>query len=62
MWLDKRLVDLDRPITIEFAGEKRREQTLEPSLAVLCESLLERGDIDLAFTAKVTLRRGSASD
>ena len=53
--LDARLVRYDQPLTITLNG-KASEATLRPSLRVLCESLVERGDPRLAHTCKVMVK------
>ena len=52
--LDSRLIDFSRPVTFEINGQTSK-QTLRPSLRVLCDTLLQRGDPDLAFTAQWNL-------
>ena len=52
VYLDERLVDLTRPVTIDANGQ-RTEHRPKPSLRTLCETLEERGDPRLAFTARV---------
>lgn len=52
--LDSRLVDLDKPVITEVNGAKATHK-LQPSLRVLVETLLRRGDPELAFTAKIEL-------
>lgn len=52
--LDSRLVDLDKPVITEVNGAKATHK-LQPSLRVLAETLLRRGDPELAFTAKIEL-------
>lgn len=49
--LDSRLIDFSRPVSFEVNG-KTREQQIQPSLRVLCDTLLQRGDPNLAFTAQ----------
>ncbi len=53
--LDGRLVDFNRPVTLEVNG---RVSTLKltPSLLTLCQTMSERGDPELAFTAAVPAR------
>ncbi len=51
--LDARLVDFERPIQVKLNGEKRTVEA-KPSLRTLCDSLLERGDPQLAYTARVS--------
>jgi transglutaminase-like putative cysteine protease len=55
--LDHRLVDFGRPLKIS-AGGAEREVELAPDPAVLCRTMLERGDPQLA--ASVELRIGTA--
>jgi predicted esterase len=52
--LDSRLVDFDKPVVTEVNGAKATHK-LQPSLRVLAETLLRRGDPDLAFIAKIEL-------
>ena len=52
--LDTRLVDFNQPVTLELNGAKSVHQ-LQPSLRVLSETLLRRGDPELAFTALLKL-------
>jgi predicted esterase len=52
--LDSRLIDFSKPVVIETDG-KINEKKLAPSVQTLCETLQERGDPDLAFTARVPL-------
>ena len=52
--LDSRLVDFGKPITLIVNG-KKSEKRLTPSLRVLCETLVRRGDPDRAFTARIAL-------
>lgn len=54
VFLDERLVDLARPVTVERAGQ-RTTALLTPRLAELCRGIVERGDPDLAFTVRVDL-------
>jgi len=52
--LDNRLVDLKKPVTIEVNGHSTTHK-LKPSLETLCQTLMERGDPELAFTTRVEL-------
>ncbi len=52
--LDSRLVAYDKPLRITLDGTKR-EVTLRPQLLTLCQSLLQRGDPQLAFTCRIVL-------
>jgi pimeloyl-ACP methyl ester carboxylesterase len=52
--LDSRLVDFKRPVTIEVNG-KATTSILQPSLLTLCQTMVERGDPEMAYTAKVVL-------
>jgi hypothetical protein len=49
--LDSRLIDFQKPVTLEVNGTVST-QKLRPSLRVLCETLQRRGDPGLAFTAE----------
>lgn len=53
--LDRRLVDFDRPVTLELDGKTLKPVKLQPRLRVLCETLQRRGDPDLIFTAQIDL-------
>ncbi len=52
--LDDRLIDFDQPVALEVNG-RTSKQKLKPGLRTLCETLLRRGDPDLAFTAQLEL-------
>lgn len=51
--LDRRLVDLGSPVKLELNGKPLKSVRVQPSLRVLCESLMRRGDPELAFTARL---------
>jgi hypothetical protein len=55
IFLDERLVDFDEPVALEVNGEEVKGIKVGPSLRVLCETLLRRGDPELAFTARIDL-------
>ncbi len=57
--LDRRLVDFDKPVTLELNGQTLKPVKLQPSLRLLCETLQRRGDPDLTFTAQINLPRGA---
>jgi pimeloyl-ACP methyl ester carboxylesterase len=57
--LDRRLVDFDKPVALELNGKALKPVKLQPSLRVLCETLLRRGDPELAFTAQIDLPLGA---
>ena len=52
--LDSRLIDFQRPVALEVNGKLSTHQ-LQPSLLTACQTLLERGDPDLAFSARIHL-------
>jgi predicted esterase len=52
--VDSRLVDFSRPLRISV-NDKEHERTVRPSLSLLCQSLLDRGDPGLAFTGRLEL-------
>jgi len=54
VWLDSRLIDFSKPVTLDLNGETSTHK-VRPSLRVLCESLQRRGDPELAFTARLVL-------
>ncbi len=55
--LDGRLIAFDRPLRVVLNG---REETVtaRPRLLTLCESILERGDPELAYTYRLSLGSG----
>ena len=52
--LDSRLIACDKPLRVTVNG-KQREVTVRPQLLTLCQSLLQRGDPQLACTCRVPL-------
>jgi hypothetical protein len=50
--LDSRLAAPDKPLRVVLDG-KEQDVALHPQLLTLCQSLLERGDPQLAFTCRV---------
>ena len=57
LMLDARLVDFKKAVTVEVNG-KTTTHKVQPSLKVLCDSLLRRGDPELAFTVEIKLPKG----
>ncbi len=53
--LDNRLIDFKRPVKLAVNGQVSLLQ-LQPSLLTLCQTLSERGDPELAFTARIEAR------
>ncbi len=58
--LDSRLVDLSKPVDVELNGATTTIR-VRPSLRTLCETMLRRGDPELAFVASVPIRKDAAS-
>lgn len=54
-WLDARIVDLGKPLELVVDG-KASTAKLAPSLRVLCATMAERGDPQLAASVRVPLR------
>jgi len=52
--LDSRLIDFQKPVTLEVNG-RATVRKLKPSLLTFCQTLIERGDPQLAFSARVDL-------
>lgn len=52
--LDSRLVDFAKPVRVELNG-KSSSTKAKPDLLVLCQTLIERGDPELAFVARLDL-------
>ena len=48
-------VDLDQPIVITFGGKQQFKGVVQRSIAVLAETLAERGDPRMMFSAEVTV-------
>ncbi len=61
VFLDERLVDLGRPVTVDFHGA-RTVCPVQPQLAVLCQGIAERADPDLAFTVRLDCRSTGSRD
>jgi hypothetical protein len=55
VWLDGRLVDLERPLRVELNG-KRETFKVRPRLLTLCQAILLRGDPELAFSCRIRLQ------
>jgi dienelactone hydrolase len=55
LWLDERLVDPARPVTVRFNGGEPSEHTLRPSAAVLAASLWRRADLGRSATMVLPL-------
>ena len=56
--LDSRLIDFGKLVNFDVNGEKFSRK-LTPSLQTLCDTMLERGDAELAFSARVDLPLGN---
>ncbi|WP_157947672.1 transglutaminase domain-containing protein [Abditibacterium utsteinense] len=54
VFLDRRLVDFDKPVTVVLNGQKR-EMKVAPNLLTFCQTLARRGDPQLAFSAEIDL-------
>lgn len=57
VFLDSRLIDFRKPVTLEINGTAIKRK-LKPSLRTLCETMQRRGDPELAFTAGIPLTPG----
>jgi len=55
VFLDSRLVDFKKPVTLELNG-KSMTRKLQPSLRILCETMQRREDPELAFTTEIQLQ------
>jgi predicted peptidase len=56
--LDNRLIDFSRPLKINVNGSTAI-RTLKPSLRTFCETLIQRGDPEFAFSSAIELHRDS---
>jgi predicted esterase len=54
VWLDDRLVDLSKPVTVLVEGKETFKGLATPKLSVWCETLANRGDPRLAFDVRVS--------
>ena len=52
--LDGRLVNFDNPLRVVVDG-KTQEMKVRPSLLTLCQSIIQRGDIQLSYNCRVHL-------
>ena len=52
--LDSRLIDFQRPVALDVNG-KLSTHKVRPSVLTLCQTMLERGDPDLAFASRIHL-------
>ena len=55
LWLNDRVVDLDREVVVESAGKTLFKGKLQRSSAMMMESLYERNDPGYIFPAKITV-------
>ena len=53
--LDRRLVDMQQPLRLTIDGSES-VRALKPELLTLCQTLLARGDPDLAFSIRIPIR------
>jgi hypothetical protein len=58
--LDSRLVDLSKPVDVELNAATTTVD-VRPSLRTLCETMLRRGDPELAFAASILIRKNEGS-
>jgi hypothetical protein len=56
LWLDAPLVNLARPVAIEWEGGHREVIKARPTPETFCTGLEQRGDPKLAAPARVTVR------
>jgi hypothetical protein len=54
VFLDSRLIDFSKPVSMEI-NAKTSSRKLRPSLLTLCQTMANRGDPELAFTAEIDL-------
>jgi hypothetical protein len=54
MGVDRRLVTYGKPLQIVMNGTARNVD-LKPQFSVMCQSMFERGDPELAFTCRISL-------
>jgi hypothetical protein len=60
VYFDQRLVDFSKPVDIELNGSTTSHR-VEPSLRTLCETLMRRGDPELAFTGRLDVKKDDAT-
>ncbi|MBI3273181.1 MAG: prolyl oligopeptidase family serine peptidase [Planctomycetes bacterium] len=55
VWLNEKMVDLTKPVTITLNGEQKWNSVVTPSFADALESIVDRNDVNLWFPARVKL-------
>ena len=55
LWLDRDLVDLEKPVTVKVTGGATRTFNPKPDLETYCLGLDERGDPRLAAPVRVSV-------
>ena len=53
VYLDRRLVDFAKPVRVVVDGKEVFAGKVAPRLSVLCRTLAERGDVNLAFDVEI---------
>jgi hypothetical protein len=56
VWLDDRMVDLDRPVRIACQGKNLFEGSVPRTVATLMHTLDHRGDPQLMFDAEIEVK------
>jgi len=55
LWLDDKLVDLKKPVTVDVEGGKRQVFRLKPSLETFCQGLEETADPRLSAPVRIEI-------
>ena len=55
VFVNDKLVDMSKPVTVVIDGKQKFSAMVEPSLAVLVETLEARKDLEMAFWGKIKL-------
>ena len=55
LWLNDRIVNLDKPVQVEYAGKTLFKGRLQRSAALMQESLAQRNDPGFIFPARITV-------
>jgi hypothetical protein len=55
VWFDECRADLDKPVTVKYAGKALFSGTLARTVEVMVKTLVSRGDPKLIFDAEVSV-------
>ncbi len=58
IWLNRDLVDASKPVTVIVDGHPRKPATYQSDIEVLCQSIRQNRDINLAYDFKIVIKPG----